>query len=63
VAQGGAADLGRRADHGLDELRPDRASRVIANQYGVDWLDGFTHFFEGWVIFIACILLLFLWPG
>ena len=32
---------------------------VIANTYGVEWLDGFTHFFEGWVIFIACILLLF----
>ena len=33
---------------------------VIADHYGVEWLDGFTHFFEGWVIFIACILLLFL---
>ena len=33
---------------------------IIAQNYGVDWLDGFTHFFEGWVIFIACILLLFL---
>jgi exosortase D (VPLPA-CTERM-specific) len=33
---------------------------VIANTYGVEWLEGFTHFFEGWVIFIACILLLFL---
>ena len=32
---------------------------VIADTYGVEWLDGFTHFFEGWVIFIACILLLF----
>lgn len=32
---------------------------VIAQQYGVDWLEGFTHFFEGWVIFIACILILF----
>jgi exosortase D (VPLPA-CTERM-specific) len=32
---------------------------VIANVYGVSWLEGFTHFFEGWVIFIACILLLF----
>ena len=32
---------------------------VIADRYGVEWLDGFTHFFEGWVIFIACILLLF----
>ena len=33
---------------------------VIADRYGVEWLDGFTHFFEGWVIFITCILLLFL---
>lgn len=32
----------------------------IVNYYGSDWIDGFTHFFEGWVIFIACILLLFL---
>lgn len=32
---------------------------VIANKYGVEWLDGFTHFFEGWVIFIICIVLLF----
>ena len=33
---------------------------VIANTWGVEWLEGFTHFFEGWVIFIACILLMFL---
>ena len=33
---------------------------VIADIYGVEWLDGFTHFFEGWVIFLACIVLLFL---
>ena len=33
---------------------------VIVNSYGVEWLEGFTHFFEGWVIFIACILILFL---
>ena len=32
---------------------------VIAQYYGVDWLDGFSHFFEGWVIFVACILILF----
>ncbi|MEO1238650.1 MAG: VPLPA-CTERM-specific exosortase XrtD, partial [Pseudomonadota bacterium] len=32
----------------------------IVNNYGVEWVEGFTHFFEGWVIFIACILLLFL---
>jgi len=32
----------------------------IVNEYGASWVDGFTHFFEGWVIFIACVLLLFL---
>lgn len=32
---------------------------VLAQYYGVDWLEGFTHFFEGWVIFVACIVLLF----
>lgn len=31
----------------------------IVQYYGLDWLDGFTHFFEGWVIFLACILFLF----
>jgi hypothetical protein len=33
---------------------------IIAQRYGTDWLDGFTHFFEGWVIFITCVALLFL---
>ena len=32
---------------------------VIVQHWGLDWLEGFTHFFEGWVIFIACILILF----
>ncbi|WP_299681763.1 VPLPA-CTERM-specific exosortase XrtD [uncultured Roseobacter sp.] len=32
---------------------------VIVQYYGVEWLDGFTHFFEGWVIFLACIVILF----
>lgn len=32
---------------------------IIANTYGIEWLEGFTHFFEGWVIFIICIVLLF----
>ena len=32
---------------------------IIVQQYGNDWLEGFTHFFEGWVIFLACILMLF----
>ena len=32
----------------------------IVNNYGVEWIEGFTHFFEGWVIFVSCIMLLFL---
>lgn len=31
----------------------------IVNNYGLEWVDGFTHFFEGWVIFLICIALLF----
>ncbi len=31
----------------------------IVNNYGLEWVDGFSHFFEGWVIFLACILFLF----
>ena len=33
---------------------------VLADRFGTEWLEGFTHFFEGWVIFISCILILFL---
>ncbi|WP_298845086.1 VPLPA-CTERM-specific exosortase XrtD [uncultured Roseobacter sp.] len=33
---------------------------LLADRFGVGWLEGFTHFFEGWVIFITCIILLFL---
>lgn len=33
---------------------------LIAQEFGIEWLDGFTHFFEGWVIFLICIVLLFL---
>jgi exosortase D (VPLPA-CTERM-specific) len=33
---------------------------VIVNSYGLGWVEGFTHFFEGWVIFIACVAILFL---
>ena len=32
---------------------------IVVQYWGIDWLEGFTHFFEGWVIFIACILILF----
>jgi exosortase D (VPLPA-CTERM-specific) len=32
---------------------------IIAQHYGTDWLEGFTHFFEGWVIFATCVAILF----
>jgi len=32
---------------------------IITNSYGIGWVEGFTHFFEGWVIFMACVALLF----
>lgn len=32
---------------------------IIVQYYGNEWLDGFTHFFEGWVIFLCCIVILF----
>lgn len=32
---------------------------VIVNSFGVEYVEGFSHFFEGWVIFAACILILF----
>ncbi|WP_135502494.1 VPLPA-CTERM-specific exosortase XrtD [Roseovarius aestuariivivens] len=31
----------------------------IVNNYGLDHVEGFSHFFEGWVIFISCVLILF----
>ena len=33
---------------------------VLVNSYGIGQAEGFLHFFEGWVIFGACIALLFL---
>jgi exosortase D (VPLPA-CTERM-specific) len=32
---------------------------VLVDSYGIKQAEGFLHFFEGWVIFIACILLLY----
>ena len=32
---------------------------MIVNTFGLSWLEGFTHFFEGWVIFILCVAILF----
>lgn len=32
---------------------------VLVDRYGIEQADGFLHFFEGWVIFMACLALLF----
>jgi len=32
---------------------------VLVNRYGIESVEGFSHFFEGWVVFIFCIALLF----
>jgi exosortase D (VPLPA-CTERM-specific) len=32
---------------------------LIVNRYGAESVEGFSHFFEGWVIFLACIAILF----
>ncbi len=33
---------------------------VLVNQYGIEQAEGFLHFFEGWVIFVACLAILYL---
>lgn len=33
---------------------------VLVDRFGTEQAEGFLHFFEGWVIFIACIALLYL---
>ncbi|TFL17119.1 VPLPA-CTERM-specific exosortase XrtD [Jannaschia formosa] len=33
---------------------------VLVNAYGISHAEGFLHFFEGWIIFMSCIALLFL---
>lgn len=33
---------------------------VVVNHYGTAFVEGLSHFLEGWVIFVVCILLLFL---
>ncbi len=32
---------------------------IIVDRFGLEHVEGFSHFFEGWVIFIACVLILF----
>jgi exosortase D (VPLPA-CTERM-specific) len=33
---------------------------VLVDRYGIEQAEGFLHFFEGWIIFIACLGLLYL---
>ena len=33
---------------------------VLVNSYGIEQAEGFLHYFEGWVIFAACVGILFL---
>ncbi|MFN3936603.1 MAG: VPLPA-CTERM-specific exosortase XrtD [Gemmobacter sp.] len=33
---------------------------VMVNSYGIEHAEGFLHFFEGWVIFGACVAILFI---
>jgi exosortase D (VPLPA-CTERM-specific) len=33
---------------------------ILVNKYGISQAEGFLHYFEGWVIFMACLALLFL---
>lgn len=32
----------------------------LVNYLGLEYLEGFTHFFEGWIIFMICVVLLFI---
>ncbi|MGL4308847.1 MAG: VPLPA-CTERM-specific exosortase XrtD [Paracoccaceae bacterium] len=33
---------------------------ILVNSYGIEQAEGFLHFFEGWVIFLICVGILFL---
>lgn len=33
---------------------------ILVEEYGVAWAEGFLHYFEGWIIFMACVVFLFL---
>ena len=32
---------------------------VVVDRYGIEFVEGLTHFLEGWVIFLACVVILF----
>ena len=33
---------------------------VLVNSYGIEHAEGFLHIFEGWIIFLACVVILFM---
>lgn len=33
---------------------------ILVNQHGIEQAEGFMHFFEGWIIFLLCVAILFL---
>lgn len=33
---------------------------ILVNSYGIEQAEGFLHFFEGWVVFLICVAILFL---
>ena len=33
---------------------------AVVDSYGIDYVEGVSHFMEGWVIFVSCVLILFL---
>jgi exosortase D (VPLPA-CTERM-specific) len=32
---------------------------ILVNSFGIEMAEGFTHFFEGWVVFMLCVAILF----
>ena len=32
----------------------------MVNNYGIEWVDGLSHFFEGWIIFVISIVIMFI---
>jgi len=32
---------------------------ILVNAFGIEMAEGFTHFFEGWVVFMLCVAILF----
>ena len=35
---------------------------ILVDRYGVAQAEGFLHVFEGWVVFLSCLAILFGWP-